>query len=162
MAKKRPQRELEEAEAVPLGAERNIDTILMWVSEPSMPIKMCVRGAGGELGRVFTGGADSVGGLFRFPMIAETKHWAPCRCRADHASTIGAGHVLNEKIIVDSPVLTISPDRQAITSKTAQRMRGDLIPMLVAVIVAARRREPSIGRQRREPARTLGHCARQA
>jgi hypothetical protein len=50
---------------------------------------------------------------FVFPMIAETKHWAPCRCRADHASTIGAGHVLNEKIIVDSPVLAISPDSQA-------------------------------------------------
>ena len=66
VAKKRPQREPEEAEAVPLGAERNIDTILMWVSEPSMPIKMCVRGAGGERGRVFTGGAASVGGLFRF------------------------------------------------------------------------------------------------
>jgi len=74
---------------------------------------MCVRGAGGELGRVFTGGAASVGGLFRFQVIAETKHCARCRCRADHASTIGAGHVLNEKIIVDSPVLAISPDSQA-------------------------------------------------
>jgi hypothetical protein len=93
--------------------ERHIDTILMWVGEPSMPIKMCVRGAGGEFGRVFTGGAASVGGLFRFQVIAETKHCAPCRCRADHASTIGAGHVLNEKIIVDSPVLAISPDSQA-------------------------------------------------
>jgi hypothetical protein len=44
MAKKRPQREPEKLRPFhKVPRERDIDTILMWVIEPSIPIKMCFR-----------------------------------------------------------------------------------------------------------------------
>jgi hypothetical protein len=44
MAKKRPQREREEAEAAPQGAGGGLsDTILMWVRKPPIPTKLRFR-----------------------------------------------------------------------------------------------------------------------